>query len=145
MGQITYKPASRLGVIRIMPMPWGPPRPYFLCNLDVFAIGHTDMCASIEVRLDLMASCKRLSSLMRTVWSSLMHHTRSFRVHTIWGIRQRRDIINLFCMRQAPHHIKKRCLRMHQSLTQLMMVAAHGDATMQSLTMLCITCILYGS
>ena len=34
---------------------------------------------------------------------------------------------------------------MLQSLTQLMMVATHGDATMQSLSMLCITCILFGS
>ena len=64
-------------------MPWGPHRPYFLCSLDAFAIDHTDMCANIEVRLNLIASCKCLSSLMRTVWSSPMHHTRSFRVHTI--------------------------------------------------------------
>ena len=58
---------------------------------------------------------------------------------------QCRDIINLFCMRQAPCHVKKGDHRMHQSLTQLMMVATRGDVAMQSLTMFCTTRILFGS
>ena len=126
-------------------MPWGSPRPYFWFSSDVSAIGHTDTYASTEEKSNLMASYQCLSSSMRTVWSSHMLNTVSFRVHTIWGIHLHQDITKLFCMRQAPYSIKKGGIRVSQSLTLLMMVAAHADATMQSLTMPCTICILFGS